>query len=79
MLKKILIYPFLLLIRFYQAAISPYTPASCRYSPTCSSYSLEALQTHGLSKGGWLAIKRIFSCHPWGGHGYDPVPPKGRK
>lgn len=79
MLKKILIYPFLLLIRFYQAAISPYTPASCRYSPTCSSYSLEALQTHGLSKGGWLAIKRIFSCHPWGGHGYDPVPPKGKK
>lgn len=75
-MKKITLYPFLLLIRFYQAAISPYTPASCRYTPTCSSYSLEALQTHGLAKGGWLAVKRIFSCHPWGGHGFDPVPPK---
>ncbi|UCE94438.1 MAG: membrane protein insertion efficiency factor YidD [Flavobacteriaceae bacterium] len=76
MIKRILIYPFLLLIRFYQAAISPYTPASCRYSPTCSQYAIEALQIHGLFKGGWLAIKRIFSCNPWGGSGYDPVPPK---
>lgn len=73
-LKKILIAPFVLLVKFYQYAISPYTPASCRYSPTCSHYTLEALQKHGLFKGGWLAIKRIFSCHPWGGKGYDPVP-----
>lgn len=76
MFKKIATYPFILLIRFYQAAISPYTPAACRFSPTCSSYSLEALQIHGLFKGSWLAIKRIGKCHPWGGSGYDPVPKK---
>ncbi len=76
MLKKILTYPFILLVRFYQATISPYTPSSCRYSPTCSHYAIEALQRHGLLKGGWLAIKRISSCHPWGGKGYDPVPEK---
>lgn len=76
MLKKIATYPFILLIRFYQAAISPYTPAACRFSPTCSSYSLEALQVHGLFKGSWLAIKRIGKCHPWGDSGYDPVPKK---
>ncbi len=73
-LKKILALPFIGLVRFYQAAISPYTPASCRYVPTCSSYALEALQKHGVFKGGFLALKRIFSCHPWGGSGYDPVP-----
>ncbi|MDV7188162.1 membrane protein insertion efficiency factor YidD [Lutibacter sp. TH_r2] len=71
---KILAIPFIWLVRFYQAAISPYTPSSCRYSPTCSSYTLEALQKHGIIKGGWLALKRIGSCHPWGGSGYDPVP-----
>lgn len=63
------------LIRFYQLAISPWTPASCRYTPTCSAYALEALDVHGAAKGGWLAIRRIGRCHPWGGHGYDPVPP----
>lgn len=78
-LKKIVIYPFVLLVRFYQAAISPYTPASCRYSPTCSHYTIEALQKHGLLKGGWLAIKRIVSCNPWGGSGYDPVPENTKK
>jgi len=72
--KKILTYPFILIIRFYQIAISPYTPASCRFEPTCSHYSAEALTKHGLFKGGKLAIKRIFSCHPWGKSGYDPVP-----
>ena len=71
--------PFIWLVRFYQSAISPYTPSSCRYSPTCSSYSLEALQKYGVFKGGWLAIKRIGSCHPWGGSGYDPVPEKEKK
>jgi len=76
MLKKIITFPFILLVRFYQIAISPYTPASCRYSPTCSHYTVEALQKHGLFKGGWLAIKRISSCHPWGGKGFDPVPDK---
>ncbi|RNC89386.1 MAG: membrane protein insertion efficiency factor YidD [Allomuricauda sp.] len=73
-MKKALITPFIVLIRFYQNAISPYTPASCRYQPTCSAYAIEALQKHGVLKGGWLATKRIFSCHPWGGSGYDPVP-----
>ena len=73
-MKKILAYPFLLMIRFYQSVISPFTPASCRYSPTCSQYSKEALIKHGAFKGGWLALKRILSCHPWGGKGYDPVP-----
>lgn len=73
-LKNILISPFVFLVRFYQVAISPYTPSACRYSPTCSQYTLEALKKHGLFKGGWLAIKRIGSCNPWGGSGYDPVP-----
>ena len=75
-ITKILAVPFIWLVRFYQAAISPYTPSSCRYSPTCSGYALEALQKHGVLKGGWLALKRIGSCHPWGGSGYDPVPEK---
>ena len=76
MIRKILIFPFVLLVKFYQVAISPFFPASCRYSPTCSNYTLEALEKHGPFKGGWLAVKRIFSCHPWGGQGYDPVPDK---
>jgi putative membrane protein insertion efficiency factor len=75
-LKKIAIAPFLGLIWFYQKFISSWTPSSCRYTPTCSHYTKEALETHGLLKGGRLSIKRIFSCHPWGGQGYDPVPPK---
>lgn len=65
---------FVLLIRFYQKAISPYLGSSCRYHPTCSSYSLQAFQKHGVLRGGYLATKRILSCHPWGGSGYDPVP-----
>ncbi|MBB6680633.1 membrane protein insertion efficiency factor YidD [Aequorivita sp. 609] len=75
-MKKVLIYPFVLLIKGYQGFISPLLPSSCRYTPTCSHYAVEALQTHGLLKGSWLAIKRIGSCNPWGGSGYDPVPPK---
>lgn len=78
-ITKILAMPFVWLVRFYQVAISPYTPASCRYSPTCSSYTLEALKVHGVFKGGWLAIKRIGSCHPWGGSGFDPVPKPKKK
>ena len=65
---------FILLIRIYQYGISPYTPASCRYTPTCSNYGVEALKKYGPLKGGYLAIKRFLSCHPWGGSGYDPVP-----
>ncbi|WP_353779762.1 membrane protein insertion efficiency factor YidD [Winogradskyella sp. 3972H.M.0a.05] len=75
-MKSILIAPFLFLIKVYQTLISPILPATCRYQPTCSHYSVEALKKHGLWKGGKLAVKRIFSCHPWGGSGYDPVPEK---
>ena len=74
MLKKIIISPFIFLVRLYQVVISPLSPATCRFEPTCSSYTIEALKKHGLFKGGWLAIKRILSCHPWGKSGYDPVP-----
>jgi hypothetical protein len=74
MFKKIIIFPFVMLVRFYQIFISPLKPPTCRYSPTCSQYTLEALKKHGLLKGGKLAIKRIMSCHPFGGSGYDPVP-----
>lgn len=78
MLKKLFIAPFIFLVRVYQTVISPFTPATCRYQPTCSHYTVEALQKHGLLRGGKLALKRIFSCHPWGGSGYDPVPEKNK-
>ena len=71
---KLITYPFVLLVRFYQIAISPLKPPTCRFTPTCSSYALEALKRHVLFKGGMLAIRRIMRCHPWGGSGYDPVP-----
>lgn len=61
-------------IRFYQLCISPLTPPSCRFTPTCSQYAIEALRKHGPIKGLWLAVRRILRCHPWGGSGYDPVP-----
>ncbi|WP_395047932.1 membrane protein insertion efficiency factor YidD [Flavobacterium sp.] len=61
-------------VRFYQIVISPLTPATCRFTPTCSHYTAEALQKHGLFKGGYLGARRILSCHPWGRSGYDPVP-----
>jgi putative membrane protein insertion efficiency factor len=75
-LKKIAIFPFVLLVRIYQVVISPLTPAMCRFDPSCSHYMIEALKIHGLFYGGWLGIKRICSCHPWGRSGYDPVPEK---
>ena len=73
-IKQVLIFPFVFLVRFYQIVISPLTPATCRYEPTCSTYTLQALKKHGLFKGGWLSLKRIASCNPWGKTGYDPVP-----
>ncbi len=62
------------LIRFYQYAISPLLPPRCRFRPTCSQYAVMALQKYGVFKGGWLALKRISRCHPWGGCGDDPLP-----
>lgn len=74
-LKQLLIFPFVLLIKIYRYSISPMLgPGKCRYQPSCSRYAIEALEKYGLFKGGWLAAKRILSCHPWGGSGYDPVP-----
>lgn len=64
------------LVRFYQKYISPLSPPSCRYVPSCSHYAIEAIEIHGPIKGGYLAIKRILKCNPWGGMGYDPVPEK---
>ncbi|MGM9766869.1 MAG: membrane protein insertion efficiency factor YidD [Candidatus Cryptobacteroides sp.] len=72
--RKIAIFPFIVLIRFYQVCISPLKPPTCRFTPTCSAYAWEALRKHGLFKGSWLAARRILRCHPWGGSGYDPVP-----
>jgi putative membrane protein insertion efficiency factor len=69
-MKKILV----ILIRFYQYAISPYLGRRCRYFPTCSEYTVEAVEKHGALKGGWLGAKRICRCHPWHPGGYDPVP-----
>lgn len=70
LLAKGLILP----IRFYQLCISPMFPGSCRFTPTCSQYAVEALRLHGPAKGLWLAVRRLSRCHPWGGSGYDPVP-----
>lgn len=64
------------LIHFYQKYISPLSAPSCRYVPSCSHYAIEAIEIHGPIKGGYLAVKRILKCNPWGGMGYDPVPEK---
>jgi len=71
---RILSLPFIALIKIYQWVISPWFGPKCRFTPTCSNYAIEALRKHGIFKGGWLAAKRIASCHPWGKSGYDPVP-----
>jgi putative membrane protein insertion efficiency factor len=71
---KILALPFIGLIKLYQLILSPWLGPSCRFTPTCSQYGLEAFKKYGVFKGFWLTIKRIAKCHPWGGHGYDPVP-----
>jgi len=72
--KKAFNAPFILLILFYRTCISPLTPPSCRFTPTCSQYALEAFRKYGPLKGLWLSLKRILRCHPGGGSGYDPVP-----
>ncbi|NMM46924.1 membrane protein insertion efficiency factor YidD [Marinigracilibium pacificum] len=67
---------FIGLTYIYKGMISPFIPGACRYSPSCSTYMIKAVQTHGPWKGVWLGLKRISRCHPWGGSGHDPVPPK---
>ncbi len=74
-MKKII----LQMIRFYQRYISPMSPPSCRFYPTCSQYAIEAVEEHGASKGSYLAIRRILKCHPLHKGGFDPVPPKKKK
>lgn len=74
LIKAFLVQLLLLPIFFYKRFISPFTPPSCRFTPSCSSYAIEALRKYGPGKGLLLSIKRILRCHPWGGSGYDPVP-----
>ena len=74
MIRRLLTGLLLLPIYFSRSCISPLTPPSCRYTPTCSEYAIQALRRHGPLRGSWLAIRRILRCHPWGGSGYDPVP-----
>lgn len=71
MIVRILIF----IVRIWQWTFSAVLPPSCRYAPSCSAYAIGALQAHGPLRGGWLALRRIARCHPWGGSGYDPVPP----
>ena len=72
--RLLFVWLLLLPIYFYKVAISPLTPPSCRYTPSCSTYAVEAIRKHGPLKGLYLAVRRILRCHPWGGSGYDPVP-----
>jgi putative membrane protein insertion efficiency factor len=74
LLLRILSLPFIALIKLYQWIISPILGPKCRFTPTCSQYALEAFKKHGVFKGMWLTVRRLSRCHPWGGHGYDPVP-----
>jgi putative membrane protein insertion efficiency factor len=77
-LTKIVFFIIASPVFFYKYAISPFTPASCRHVPTCSTYAVQAIKIHGL-KGIWMSLKRLSKCHPWGTSGYDPVLPKGMK
>ena len=74
MFKKLFIWP----IRLYQLTLSPLLGANCRYTPSCSQYMIDAIEEWGPVKGTWLGLRRISRCHPWGGHGHDPVPKKGK-
>ncbi len=76
-MKKLLQLPsefLIFMIRIYQVTLSPFIGKSCRYTPTCSNYGIQAIKKYGAMKGSWLTMKRIASCNPWGGSGYDPVP-----
>ena len=73
-MKRIFSLLLIIPIKIYQIIISPLLGPSCRFTPTCSQYAVEAIQKYGPFKGSWLSLKRIIKCHPWGGSGYDPVP-----
>jgi len=77
LINRLFIGLFILPVRIYQYAISPYLRPSCRHVPSCSNYAIESLKAHGPFKGSWFAFRRILRCNPWGTSGYDPVPPKG--
>jgi putative membrane protein insertion efficiency factor len=76
-IRTLLVWILIVPVKIYQWIISPWLPKTCRYQPTCSQYAIEALREHGPITGLLLGTKRILSCHPWGGHGHDPVPPRG--
>ena len=76
MLNKLITFLVIKLIRLYQLILSPLLGSNCRFMPTCSEYAIESFKSHGLLKGFFFSIKRIGKCHPWGGHGYDPIPTK---
>ena len=76
MLNKVITFPLIILIRGYQLIVSPILGSNCRFMPTCSEYAIESFKSYGLIKGFFLTIKRIGKCHPWGSHGYDPIPSK---
>jgi len=75
-MNKIFIFPFIVIIKFYQTLISPLLGSNCRFQPTCSEYCMDSLKMWGFFKGLYLSLRRIMKCHPWGGKGYDPVPKK---
>ncbi len=75
--RRFFIFLLIIPVKIYQWMISPLLPKTCRYVPTCSEYAIEALRVHGPVRGLIMGTRRILSCHPWGGHGYDPVPPRG--
>ena len=75
-ITKFFTYILIAIVRVYQYGISPYFPDSCRYQPTCSQYMIDAIKEWGIIKGGWMGLKRLSKCHPWGGHGWDPVKKK---
>ncbi len=77
-LRQAIAWPLLFALRGYKRWLSPLLPPACRYLPTCSDYAQEAIQLHGPVRGTWMAGKRLCRCHPWGGHGFDPVPRPGR-
>ena len=79
MINKIITHPIIVIIKFYQFFISPMLGQNCRYLPTCSEYSIQSIKKFGIFKGTFLSLKRISKCHPWGNHGYDPVPNDARE